>query len=557
MPQTKSVIDREFVPRPDVRRSDGRLPGLLMSPDEKGTKLQLPQKKREQISALGPYDDLRKLFPEGVATLADGTGSNIAAFGVITHLLKDNDHAKKVVEAEADDEHPVNQISRIISQGALAIMSAGDKDGVPWMEFCQATGVPGVAAAEGIGKNEDAQTALVIDPEIGPAVVIIDPKEEQLKEWGFEAGKPGAIVELGRKREIKEYDVLTEDGMEVAFSRIDNGIRTQDGRIGLLRTEYTRLVSEKIHDLEKDMGEFGKELTMEYDLAMQTSGEHEFNARLFDLNSDKYPKNFSHYLGERFLRGKDTAAMLEHEKYRLIATEQVKALLMAGKRKDKEVGIIVPTVQSVDDVKAVKTIISSIPESERGRYRLIAEVETQAGLDNITDISDEVDAVFIGTSSLVDEKKARGDRAAVGRDEELDIKVLNPLGQAVKRMWEHTAQNGREDFDLRIVGKLNNTRTGILMGLGILSHFADGRRKVGDDEHKEHKIKPRFVVCNNRIGAIMDVVRGVNTETVANVAEQILDGNVLDGWNSNEVKVMTYEHVYKGNDDYFPNHLDD
>ena len=329
--------------------------------------------------------------------------------------------------------------------------------------MARAAGIPCVTGIDGIARLfTDAHTAAV-DADAGE--VIVDPDEETLIRYNRRIGELAAETERARTSardpisfDGERFDILLnvaspEDCLPAAMEICDG--------IGLYRTEYLYIHSEKIPD-------FGQQLA-EYKRLIENANGKPITVRTLDIGADKraasikMDKEDNPALGLRGIR-------LCFE-YRELFMTQLKALLAASAF--GRLRIMFPMVSTVSDITAARDCLEEAKkELAASAIRYSDEVdigvmlEVPSALITADSVARHVDFASVGTNDLCQYTMA-ADRmnGRVGG-------YTDPFSPAVLRLISYAAcEFKKQGKKLSVCGEsASNPLSALLLcGLGVSS----------------------------------------------------------------------------------------
>ncbi len=306
------------------------------------------------------------------------------------------------------------------------------------------------------------ETNLIVDADTGR--IYVEPDREVQHRYH-------QILEAREKEEpageMTPEPARTEDEVEVdvmANINIIHDVRTARRYgatgIGLYRSEFPFLVRS---DFPTEAEQFAI-----YRRIIYSMGSDRVILRTLDIGGDKIlpeanlseANPFLGFRGIRFSLGNPD-----------LFKEQLRAMLRAGK--DKELGILLPMVSSVDEFKAARAILNtalSDLESEGVSYnanpRLGAMVELPSAVSAINDLAREADFLSIGTNDLVMYL------LAVDRTNDRVSQMYKHYHPAVLKSLQTIVETAhRHDCPVSICGDMASdlTMLAFLIGIGLRS----------------------------------------------------------------------------------------
>jgi len=195
---------------------------------------------------------------------------------------------------------------------------------------------------------------------------------------------PKGLTKIKLKKEVNLYASISQ------MSDIKNLSDSNIKGIGLLRSEILFLESPNIPSESIQLEAYQKfAAKMQNRLCV---------IRLFDLGADKSFYNFSKDLYNFFgLRG--VGVLLENK---MILEEQLKAILKINT--NKNIGILIPFVKDIDEIKAVKHHILKLQKQlqiSENKIQIGSMIETPAAVLMLDEIINEIDFLAIGCNDLI------------------------------------------------------------------------------------------------------------------------------------------------------------
>jgi len=327
-------------------------------------------------------------------------------------------------------------------------------------------GIPAIGGVKGLRESAVDGDRVIVDAI--NSVVIIRPKPETVKEY----------ITLKRELEIPEALPLsppigsrTKDGVDVRLmANINNPdqiqlvLRNRLEGVGLFRTEFFVLEAESFPTEEEQYEIYHRVFT--------AAGGRQVVIRTFDIGGDKQIAGLHYCTGQNpalGVRGVRRHILRRPEELQT----QLRAILRAAV--GFPVGILLPMITTVDDIREVKRLFQNVKEELRARndtfsaeVQLGAMIEVPAAAISISDILAEVDFVNVGTNDLLQYF------VAADRDNEAVLKYEDFESRAF--LWllhfiiERAAESGKEK-DVTICGEIAShpQLVPLLLGLGFRS----------------------------------------------------------------------------------------
>ncbi len=324
--------------------------------------------------------------------------------------------------------------------------------------IARSLGIPAVAGIKNLAsKIRDGQN-LLIDGDNG--ILIVEPELEIINKYqGTRAHKE----ERDTHREARS-STTTKDGVVIKImanieflEEAEDAFNAGAEGIGLVRTEY--LYTRK-RELPSEETSF-----MHYSTITKLFSGSQVTIRTLDIGGDKlfstlYKKSENPALGLRGIR----VCLKEQPLFRT----QIRAILRASAM--GEIGILLPMVSSVGEVKTAKKIIDEEREDlishgyKLGTTKLGALIETPAAAMIVDNLSDSLDFVSVGTNDLIQYTMA------IDRGDEEVSYLYQPLHPAVLRILLLIAQQAEaSNIPAQICGEMASVPLylPILIGMGF------------------------------------------------------------------------------------------
>jgi phosphotransferase system enzyme I (PtsI) len=327
-------------------------------------------------------------------------------------------------------------------------------------------GIPALGEVNGLKEQVGDGDEVIVDAI--NSVIIIRPEPDRVQKY----------LDLKRQFEIPEELPVsppiggqTKDGAEVRLmANIDNPdqiqlmFRNQLEGVGLFRTEFFVLEGESF-PTEEEQYEI-------YRHVFTAANGRRVVVRTFDIGGDKQIANLHYCTGQNpalGVRGVRRHLLRYPEELRI----QVRAILRAAV--GFPVGVMLPMVTTVDEVREVKRLFKDIKEELHGEGNVFSDevclgamIEVPAAAIGITEILAEVDFVSVGTNDLLQYFVAADrDNEAVLRYEDFQNKAFLWL---LRFVIERAAELGKE-HEVTICGEIasNAQFVPLLLGLGFRS----------------------------------------------------------------------------------------
>ena len=259
--------------------------------------------------------------------------------------------------------------------------------------------IPSVGGIAGLGSVVFEGDNIIVNANEG--VVVVRPSAESIEEHTARLDVPGLPLEVRA-----EEGWATRDGTHVHLlaniespDQLDFAYESGLEGVGLFRTEFLALTSGSIPSEEKQCGVYQK--------VIQASSGKRICIRTFDIGADKQSPTLyrnvarNPAMGTRGIRRHLNADLDEFK-------TQVRAILRAAAGSDADVGILLPVVTTVDEVRQarqhIETVkselnVSGTPYSSDTKVGIMIEVPAAAIA--IKDMLVEADFVSVGTNDLL------------------------------------------------------------------------------------------------------------------------------------------------------------
>jgi phosphotransferase system enzyme I (PtsI) len=260
-------------------------------------------------------------------------------------------------------------------------------------------GIPAIGGLRNLSESVVDGDTVIVDAVNG--VVIIRPKPETVQKY----------ITLKRELEIPEQlppsppiSASTKDGVNIRLTANINNpdqiqlvLRNRLGGVGLFRTEFFVLETESFPTEQA-----------QYDIYRRVFAAAEGRRvviRTFDIGGDKKIADLYYCTGQNPALG--VRGIRRHLLRRPNELQtQLRAILRAAV--GFPVGILIPMITTVDDIREVKRLLESVKEKLRAEDKpfskeidLGAMIEVPAAAISIGDILAEVDFVNVGTNDLL------------------------------------------------------------------------------------------------------------------------------------------------------------
>jgi phosphotransferase system enzyme I (PtsI) len=259
--------------------------------------------------------------------------------------------------------------------------------------------IPSVGGIAGLNAVVFEGDNIIVDANEG--TVIVRPNAGTLEEFSARLDESARRPEIGSRK-----DLTTRDGTRVhLLANIESpdqlGFAYESGLegVGLFRTEFLALTSGCIPS-EEEQHEM-------YQETMQASSGKRIYIRTFDIGADKQSPTLyrnvgrNPAMGSRGIRRHLTTDLGEFK-------TQVRAILRAAARSCADVGILLPVVTSIDEVRLarhhIETVKTELCESGTpysSDTKLGVMIEVPAAAIAIREMLAEADFVSVGTNDLL------------------------------------------------------------------------------------------------------------------------------------------------------------
>lgn len=310
------------------------------------------------------------------------------------------------------------------------------EDGTPTMHVAivaRALNIPVIAKIRGIFKDVKEGEMLGIDGQEG--YVYINPSEETIQK--FKSRQKNMAILLEQLSKLKRFSNKTLDDIKISLN-INVGLdfdldyleSTKCDGIGLYRTEIPFMSSEKMPDVEKQIG-FYKKL-------MDAAGGKKVVFRSLDVGSDKLLPYWSDMhednpaIGWRSIR-----ITLDR---RAILRKQMKAFLKAAA--GKELNVMFPMIASLEEfLEAKETLLLELEKQKRrgesvpSKVHVGLMIEVPSIIFQLDEVLRNCDFISVGTNDLAQFIFAcdRGNPRITDRYDVLSAPFLRVMREIVKK----------------------------------------------------------------------------------------------------------------------------
>jgi len=260
-------------------------------------------------------------------------------------------------------------------------------------------GIPAIGGLKGLRESIEEGDQVIVDAVNG--VVIIRPEPETVQKY----------ITLKRELQVPEefppsppISARTKDGINVRLmANINNPdeihlmLRNRLGGVGLFRTEFFVLETENFPTEQEQYDIYHRVFT--------GAGGRRVVIRTFDIGGDKQIADLYYCTGQNpalGVRGVRRHLLLRPSEIQT----QLRAILRAAV--GFPVGILIPMITTVNDIREVKRILESVKEELRAedkpfskKVELGAMIEVPAAAISVGDILAEVDFINVGTNDLL------------------------------------------------------------------------------------------------------------------------------------------------------------
>ncbi|MDW8020728.1 MAG: phosphoenolpyruvate--protein phosphotransferase [Chloroherpetonaceae bacterium] len=339
--------------------------------------------------------------------------------------------------------------------------------------ICQSLGVPMVVGLHDIAEKVRTGEMILIDGYDGN--VVLHPSPETLALYERKAKRKLTALSAG----LTKSETKTACGRRIyIYSNIDfkeelpSLEKFGSEGVGLFRSE-TLFIAGGDTPSEEEQTDYYRQIAAEL-------APRPFTVRLFDVGGDKFLfasyKEANPNLGWRGVRILlDIPELLEN---------QLRALLRANQHGN--IQVMIPMVSSVEEVRAVKKVLSKV-ESDLRKQKLLAKqpfmlgamIEVPSAVEMIEELAQELEFFSIGTNDLMQYT------VAVDRNNEVVQSLYNRVHPALVRMIARIIKAARK-YRRRVsmCGEMaaNALVTPLLLGLG-LREFSVASSNIPEIKH--------------------------------------------------------------------------
>jgi len=335
------------------------------------------------------------------------------------------------------------------------------------MIIARSLGIPIVITKE-ITEEVKKSKLIIVDAIKG--FLIAHPSPEKLRKYEKLKEKFDRLFEIAKQKASEV--AKTKDGLVILVManvgvEEDASLASEFGAdgIGLVRTEISFMYSKKVPSFEEQRKIYYKILT-------RIRGKPTY-FRLLDIRFDKYPVCLSHLLSnvkeKNPALGKRGVRLYMYE-LKDVIHDQLKALISLSN--DFDIGIFIPMVADLSEVKNVLRIIGNVKEElakedeeyKDVKFKFGIMVETPASVILLDKLLEPIDFVSVGTNDLTQYTLAV-DRTGKYVSEFFDQAHPAILRQ-IKHIVDKCSERGR---DVCICGEIASDPEilPILIGLGV------------------------------------------------------------------------------------------
>jgi phosphotransferase system enzyme I (PtsI) len=364
-------------------------------------------------------------------------------------------------------------------------------------------GIPAVLGVPGLTTGIETGDFVIVDGSAGR--VVINPAPATAKSYARRGADLAA--ERGRLAGLSKLPAVTRDDVEISVQvnldlarDIPAALDSGAGGVGLLRTEFMFMNRETAPTEDEQY-----HLLREIVLGMEG---RPVTIRTLDIGGDKLAPSVREQIDELVSDGANPALGVRGIRLSLSNRRLFEAQLTAMLRAASHgpVRILLPMISSIDEVKAVREVVTDLARRLKRRRIAIADplpklgvmIEVPGAALAADALSTAADFFSIGTNDLTMYT------LAIDRGDERVAKLYNPLHPAVLRLIQFTVEAGlRARIPVAVCGEIAGDPrfTALLLGLGVreLSMSAPGLPRV-----KQRIREINLLEASRRARTIMD-----------------------------------------------------
>jgi len=358
--------------------------------------------------------------------------------------------------------------SEIVGFNPSRIRGIAIEEGTPTSHasiLARSLGIPALIQVKNLMRKAQNGNFAIIDS--GSGELILDPdnlvKQRYAKELELFKQKQQRILEILSEPSVTLDDVSIELKANIGqLSDIDSVIANRASGVGLYRTEFAYL-TRRTFPTEK-------ELFDSYSEVIEKLNGARLVIRTIDIGGDK----ISHLMGNSMERNPELgwrAVRMAMDCEEVFSTQLRAILRAAGKAESGQVGILLPMISNIEELRKIKALISRLHEElindgqtvpENIKIGIMVEIPSVALLAE--KFAKEVDFFSIGSNDLVQYT------LAVDRTNSKVSHLYQPTNPAVIRLISHVVKvANQQNVGVSLCGEMaGDVRyTILLIGMGL------------------------------------------------------------------------------------------
>ncbi len=330
-------------------------------------------------------------------------------------------------------------------------------------------GIPAVLGVPGLTTGVETGDFVIVDGSAGR--VVINPAPATAKSYARRGADMAA--ERDRLTAIAKLPAVTRDGVEISLQAnldlardVPMALDAGAAGVGLLRTEFMFM--------NRDTAPNEDEQYQLLRAIVDGMDGRPVTIRTLDIGGDKLAPSVREQIDELVIDGPNPALGVRGIRlsllHRRLFETQLTAILRASAH--GPVRILLPMIASIDEVRGVREIVTSLARRLKRRRVAIGNplpkigvmIEVPGAALAADALSTEADFFSIGTNDLTMYT------LAIDRGDERVAKLYNPLHPAVLRLIQFTVEAGlRARIPVAVCGEIAGDPrfTALLLGLGV------------------------------------------------------------------------------------------